>query len=80
MDQQTKFLSTVQLRQRWGGVSHMFLERRLNEPHFPQPVRMSTRLGSKRLWPLDQIEQYERHCATKPAPKPQRRRAGDARR
>ena len=53
-----RFLTTAQLRSRWGGCSHMFIERRLaSDPTFPKPVKLGGRL---RLWDVDQVEAYER--------------------
>jgi hypothetical protein len=53
-----KYLTTKQLRERWGGCSHMLIERRMkSDPRFPQPMQFGRRW---RLWPLDQIEAYER--------------------
>jgi predicted DNA-binding transcriptional regulator AlpA len=56
-----EFIRTNQLRKRWGGCSHMFIERRLkSDPTFPRPVKFGGRL---RLWDLDEVEAYERKCA-----------------
>jgi predicted DNA-binding transcriptional regulator AlpA len=53
-----KYLTAKQLSERWGDCSHMFIERRLaSDPNFPKPLRLGGRL---RLFPLDQIESYER--------------------
>jgi hypothetical protein len=58
------FLTSVQLRERWGGVSNMFLERKLKkDPRFPKPINLFGRL---RLWDLELIENYERLCAGDP--------------
>jgi len=57
-DGHKKYLTTKQLRQRWGGCSHMLIERRLkSDPDFPRPVQFGKRW---RLWPLDKVEAYER--------------------
>ena len=53
-----RFLTTKQLRARWGGCSHMLIERRLkSDPRFPRPMQFGKRW---RLWPLDEVEAYER--------------------
>ena len=53
-----KFLTTAQLRERWGSCSHMFIERRLaGDPGFPQPIKLG---GRMRLWDVDEVEAYER--------------------
>ena len=53
-----EFIRTAQLRKRWGGCSHMFVERRLkSDPTFPKPVKLG---GKLRLWDLDEVEAYER--------------------
>jgi predicted DNA-binding transcriptional regulator AlpA len=52
------YLTTAQLRKRWGGCSHMFIERRMkSDPKFPRPVKLG---GRVRLFDLNQIEAYER--------------------
>jgi predicted DNA-binding transcriptional regulator AlpA len=57
-----RFLTTAQLRSRWGGCSHMFIERRLaSDPAFPKPLKLGGRL---RLWDVDQVEAYERRFIT----------------
>jgi predicted DNA-binding transcriptional regulator AlpA len=55
-----------QLRERWGGCSHMLIERRLrNDPDFPKPVRLGG--GEKgsgwRFFDEAEIESYERRKA-----------------
>ena len=53
-----RFLTTSQLRERWGDCSHMFIERRLkSDPTFPRPVKFGDRI---RFFALDAIEDYER--------------------
>jgi predicted DNA-binding transcriptional regulator AlpA len=71
-ESQTKYLTTPQLRERWG-VSHMFLQRRLSEPGFPQPVKLGSTPLAHRKWPLDQVEAYERQCTVQPAPRTKRK-------
>jgi predicted DNA-binding transcriptional regulator AlpA len=76
---ETRYLTATQLRARWGGVSHMFLERRLkDDPNFPKPIRLSASASAWRLWALDDVEAYERACATRsvPARKSLKRRRG----
>ena len=52
-----KYLTTSQLRERWGDCSHMTIERKLrDDPRFPKAYRF-TRF---RLFDLDEIEEYER--------------------
>jgi predicted DNA-binding transcriptional regulator AlpA len=56
------FLTSRQLRQRYGGVSYMWIERRLaDDPEFPKPVY----LGARRFWPLTAVELWERTRAAK---------------
>jgi len=56
-DAQIKYLSAAQLRARYGGVSHMWIERRLKtDARFPHPQKF----GRLRFWDLDKIETYER--------------------
>jgi predicted DNA-binding transcriptional regulator AlpA len=51
------FLTANQLCERWGNCSSMFIERRLKDPKFPQPIKLGGRI---RFFALDQIEAYER--------------------
>jgi len=55
------YISRTQLQNRWGGVSHMWIERRLKDnPDFPKPKFM----GRLRFWKISELEAYERRCAT----------------
>jgi predicted DNA-binding transcriptional regulator AlpA len=57
------YLKTKQLRERYGGCSHMFIERRLkNDPSFPRPVYM----GRMRFWKLSELESWEAAQKYKP--------------
>jgi hypothetical protein len=57
-----KYLTANQLRDRWGGCSHMFIERRIvSDPDFPRPIKFG---GRKRFFSLDQVEKYERKFVT----------------
>ena len=50
-------ISTAQLRQRYGGVSHMWPERRLaDDPDFPKP----TYIAKRRYWRLGDLIAWER--------------------
>jgi predicted DNA-binding transcriptional regulator AlpA len=56
------YISTRQLRYRYGGVSHMWIERRLaDDPEFPKPVYF----GGRRFWRLTAVEVWERTTAAK---------------
>jgi hypothetical protein len=53
---QRLWLSARQLRRRYGGRSHMWVERRLHfDPEFPKPIK----IGRLRFWDLDALEAYE---------------------
>ncbi len=54
---EAEFVTAAQLRARYGGVSKMWLERRLESPEFPRPVHLGTRL---RHWRLSEILKWER--------------------
>jgi hypothetical protein len=55
-----RYLTAPQLRKRYGDVSHMWLERRLqNDPTFPRPHFF----GRFRFFAVDEIEAWERTCA-----------------
>jgi predicted DNA-binding transcriptional regulator AlpA len=50
------YLKTRQVQLRYGGCSHMFIERRLaNDPAFPRPVFM----GRLRFWKLSELQKWE---------------------
>jgi predicted DNA-binding transcriptional regulator AlpA len=50
------YLRTRQVQARYGGCSHMFIERRLaNDPTFPRPVYF----GRMRFWKLAELERWE---------------------
>ena len=51
-----RLITAAQVRQRFGGVSRMWLHRRIRYDGFPRPVRIAHR----RFFRLDQIEQWER--------------------
>ena len=56
------YLRTRQVRARYGGCSHMFIERRLaNDPTFPRPVF----LGRMRFWKLADLEEWEKAQAAR---------------
>ncbi|MCX7348711.1 MAG: transcriptional regulator [Alphaproteobacteria bacterium] len=57
------FLSSAQVRHRYGGRSQMALWRWLRDPAmgFPQPVYF----GRLRFWRLDALQQWERAQGTK---------------
>lgn len=61
--QNESFLSAAQIRHRYGGRSHMWIERRLaDDSGFPRP----TKFGRLRFWKLADIEGWERAQAAKP--------------
>lgn len=55
-------VSSAFIRQRFGGVSHMWVERRLKgDPTFPRPIYIARR----RFWSLAEITAWERSLATR---------------
>ena len=57
-----KYIDTPQLRDRYGGVSHMWVERRLqNDPTFPRPIY----IGRLRYFEVEKLAAWERAVATK---------------
>lgn len=51
------YINTRQLRDRYGGVSHMWVERRMvDELSFPKPVYF----GARRFWRIAELEAWER--------------------
>ena len=56
-------IRTGQLRERYGGVSDTWVDRRLaGNPDFPKPVY----IGNRRYWRIDELEAYERGLARSP--------------
>jgi predicted DNA-binding transcriptional regulator AlpA len=61
-EQKPVYITTRQLRNRYGGVSHMWIERRLaDDPTFPKPFY----LGARRYWSVAAVEAWERAAAAK---------------
>jgi hypothetical protein len=55
-----RFLTSAQVKKRYGGVSDMWLHRRLRDGSgFPQPMIIETR----RFWKLSELEAWERERA-----------------
>lgn len=53
----TKFITVAQLCERYGGVSFMWIERRLkDDPTFPKPVKF----GRLRFFDIDEVIAWER--------------------
>lgn len=64
-DDQNTLIPAKQLRARYGGVSHMWIERKLaNDPTFPRPVYIS----SRRYWRVGELNAWERNLATQQCP------------
>jgi predicted DNA-binding transcriptional regulator AlpA len=51
----SEFLTAAQMMARYGGVSHMWLLRRLAKDGFPKPVYF----GGLRFWRRTEVEQWE---------------------
>jgi predicted DNA-binding transcriptional regulator AlpA len=61
-NENAEFLNSKGLRQRYGGVSQMWIHRRLlNDPRFPRP----SLIGKRRYWKISDLTNYERALATK---------------
>ena len=55
-----KYMDAAQLCERYGGVSFMWIERRLEtDPDFPRPLKF----GRLRYFDIAQLEQWERKTA-----------------
>ena len=60
-----KFLSSKQVRARYGDRSKMWLVRRLKkDPKFPRPTKLG---GRDLLFDEAELEKYERECAAREA-------------
>ena len=59
------FLTSGQLRERYGGRSDMWLDRIMrSDRRFPRPIK----IGRYRFWDLAAVEQYERSVAARREP------------
>lgn len=59
----TKFLSSNDVRARYGGRSQMWIHRKIKDENsgFPAP----TYIGRLRFWKLEDLEKWERDCAAR---------------
>jgi predicted DNA-binding transcriptional regulator AlpA len=56
-----RYLTVAQLRERYGGVSHMWIQRRLQkDPNFPKPVKLGG--SALRMFDLIEVEEFEKKC------------------
>jgi hypothetical protein len=59
-----RYLTVVQLRERWGNVSQMFVERRMrSDPDFPKAMKFPR--GRLRLFDESEVEEYERKAVVR---------------
>ena len=59
-----KFIGMREVQRRYNDVSHMTIERRLqNDPAFPRPIKF----GHLRMWRVSDLENYERSLVMKSA-------------
>ncbi len=66
------YLNSTKVRDRYGEVSDMWLNRRLrDDPEFPKPLIIQ----SRRYWLLADLIKWERICAARPVDVEQRRQA-----
>ncbi|WP_445215739.1 hypothetical protein ACKWRH_25320 [Bradyrhizobium sp. Pa8] len=64
-DDPNALIPTSQVRARYGGVSHMWVERRLkDDPDFPRPLYIAKR----RFWRLVELSAWERSVAARRQP------------
>jgi predicted DNA-binding transcriptional regulator AlpA len=60
-----RYLTSAQLRERYGDRSTMWIERIMKrDPKFPRPIY----IGRFRFWDLAAIEEYEHHVAARRVP------------
>lgn len=65
VDDPNALIRTSQLRARYGGVSHMWVERRLkDDPTFPRPLY----IARNRFWRLADLVDWERAVAARRQP------------
>jgi predicted DNA-binding transcriptional regulator AlpA len=58
----TLFLKARRVRERYGHVSHMWIERRRKDADFPPPVYF----GGMRFWKISELERWEFNQTVKP--------------
>jgi len=58
-----RYLTAGQIRQRFGGVSHMWIVRRMADADFPKPTKFANSKSAPRFWKLTDVEQWERERA-----------------
>jgi predicted DNA-binding transcriptional regulator AlpA len=56
-----KFLTAARIRDRYSGVSSMWIERAMERHGFPRPIV----IGRLRFWSIADIEAYERAAAAR---------------
>jgi hypothetical protein len=62
-DNPDDLIPTSQVRARYGGRSHMWVERRLkDDPDFPRPLYIAKR----RYWRIGELVAWERALASRP--------------
>ncbi len=58
------YLSVAQIRERFGGVSQMWVERKIaGDPSFPRPIKFGGKMF--RFFLLSELVEWERSAATK---------------
>jgi predicted DNA-binding transcriptional regulator AlpA len=67
-DQSEIYLKTKQVRERYGNVSEMWIERRMKDDGFPSPVYF----GSLRFWRESELLTWERAQIKVPKARPAR--------
>jgi predicted DNA-binding transcriptional regulator AlpA len=60
-----EFLTSSQVRARYGHVSHMWLFRKMRDAGFPAPVRFGG--NSRRYWKREDLEKWERKTLAREA-------------
>lgn len=64
-NQDDRLLPAAQVRARYGGVSHMWIERRLKgDPKFPRPLYIAKR----RFWRVQELVKWEQDKAAGQTP------------
>jgi predicted DNA-binding transcriptional regulator AlpA len=62
-----KYLRVNPLRARYGGVSDMWITRKMRDDDFPQPHYLGG--GRDRYWRIDELDQWDREHQTRERPK-----------
>jgi predicted DNA-binding transcriptional regulator AlpA len=56
LDHDELYLNAAQVRRRFGGASHMWIVRRMQDSNFPAPIRFGS---PRRFWRMSELMRWE---------------------